>query len=136
MIDLIFNTNRFNLSEEKAHFINPCCFGEDLAAWMLGKLKERNIQSTDPDQEDWGWYIEAKLAGENYMLGFGGNSLERPEDPNFGEWRVMVNRDRSFKDKLFGKNKMDHSDEMLTTVKQILEAEGWEPDFDPPLGTN
>jgi hypothetical protein len=134
VIDLIFSANRFNLSEEKPHFINPCCFGEDFAAWMRGKLQERGIHSTGPDQEDWGWYIEAKLGDTTYTLGFGGNSLENPEDPNFGEWHVMVSKDRSFKDKLLGKNKMDHSDEMLETAKQILESEGWEPEFDPPLG--
>jgi len=32
---------RFNLSTAKEYFINPDCFGEDLAAWLRDKLTER-----------------------------------------------------------------------------------------------
>lgn len=32
MIVLFFETDMFNLSEEKEHFINPGCFGEDFAS--------------------------------------------------------------------------------------------------------
>jgi len=35
--DLLFETERFNSSEAGAHFINPNCFGEDLAAWLRGR---------------------------------------------------------------------------------------------------
>lgn len=41
--DILFDTNRFNLSEVKEHFINPGCFGEDLAVWLRAKLIERGI---------------------------------------------------------------------------------------------
>jgi hypothetical protein len=34
--DILFETDRFNVSEVKRHFINPCCFGEDLAGWLRG----------------------------------------------------------------------------------------------------
>jgi hypothetical protein len=27
---ILFKTNRFNLSKVGEHFINPCCFGENL----------------------------------------------------------------------------------------------------------
>jgi hypothetical protein len=29
---ILFKTNRFNLSKVGEHFINLCCFGEDLAS--------------------------------------------------------------------------------------------------------
>ena len=35
---LFFESNRFNLSEVKSHFINPICFGEDVAAWLRSRL--------------------------------------------------------------------------------------------------
>jgi hypothetical protein len=39
--DILFQTNRFNLSEAKEHFINPCCFGEDLAEWLPEQLAKK-----------------------------------------------------------------------------------------------
>jgi hypothetical protein len=51
-------TDLFEHREVKPHFINPCCFGEDFAAW----LKERVSEQSTPDftfssliQEDYGW---------------------------------------------------------------------------------
>ena len=51
---ILFKTNRFNLSKVGEHFINPCCFGEDLAAWLRIKLSERDVEVREPYQEDWG----------------------------------------------------------------------------------
>ena len=101
--DVLFKTDRFNLSEVKPHFINPCCFGEDLAAWMKAKLIERNaLVRQEPAQEDWGWHFRAQYQGARYWLGFGGNSDGDATDPNRGEWRVFVNKERSFLERLTG----------------------------------
>jgi hypothetical protein len=43
-LHLLFRTNRFNLSKVGEHFINPCCFGEDLAAWLGGRLREKGVE--------------------------------------------------------------------------------------------
>src|SRR6266513_835232 len=37
-LDILFRSGSFNLSKVGEHFINPCCFGEDLAAWLRIKL--------------------------------------------------------------------------------------------------
>lgn len=124
--DLSFETNRFNLSEVKEHFINPCCFGEDLAAWLRGKLLERGAKVTDPGQEDWGWYIEAGCKGQSYFIGIGGNADEVSQDKNQGEWRIMVEKHRSLWEKLTRTNDLSKDDEMLTMIWEILQTE---PDF-------
>lgn len=124
--DLLFETNRFNLSETKDHFINPCCFGEDVAAWLRGELIKRDIEVIEPDQEDWGWYIEAKHKGGSYFIGIGGNADESSTDRNQGEWRIMVEKHRSIREKLTRKNEMSEADEMVTVIWEILERE---PDF-------
>ena len=124
--DLLFETNRFNLSEVKAHFINPCCFGEDLASWLRSKLIEKGMEMTEPGQEDWGWYIEANYNGSWYFVGVGGNADEASGDENQGEWRIMVEKRRSVWGKLAGKSEMSGADEMMTIIWGILEAE---PDF-------
>jgi len=124
--DILFETSRFNLSNVGDHFINSCCFGEDLAAWLRGKLLERGFAVIDPGQEDWGWYVEAQHNGSSYFIGMGGNADEESEDPDQGEWRIMVEKYRSLWEKLTGKNKMSESDELLAVIPEILEAE---PDF-------
>jgi hypothetical protein len=123
--DLLFETNRFNLSEVKDHFINSCCFGEDLALWLRGKLLEAGLKVIEPGQEDWGWYIETEFNGSNYFLGVGGNADESG-NANQGEWRVMVEKHRSLWEKITGKNEMVDSDPLLKMVVDILERE---PDF-------
>jgi hypothetical protein len=121
--ELLFRTDRFNLSKVGDHFINPCCFGEDVAAWLRGKLAERGIVATEPDQEDWGWYIEATHEGRHYFLGIGGNSDEDPSNPDLGEWRIMLERKRSFMERL----KKDSGDDgFAPIVLGILKSE---PDF-------
>ncbi|AIE84544.1 hypothetical protein [Fimbriimonas ginsengisoli] len=104
-IDILFRTDRFNLSDEKPHFINPCCFGEDMLEWLRNRMIERGATVGEPIQEDWGWCEEVFLGGISYLLGVGGNSDEEAGQPNLGEWRLMVTRQRSVTDKLFGRNK-------------------------------
>ena len=121
--DLLFETNQFNLSEVKHHFINPCCFGEDVASWLRDKLREKGIEVTEPDQEDWGWYLEATYHGSRYFIGVGGNADEVSEDKNQGEWRIMVEKRRSVWHTLMGKHEMTKDDEMMTIIRAILARE-------------
>jgi len=125
-LDILFDTDRFNLSEAKEHFINPGCFGEDFAAWLRSKLLERSIPTIEPDQEDWGWYIEARLGDAAYFIGVGGNSNESATQPNAGEWRIMIEKHRSMWEKLTGKNQASRSDPIFAIIRDILERE---PDF-------
>lgn len=122
-LDIIFDTDRFNLSEAKDHFINPGCFGEDLAAWLRSKLVEKSIPTVEPGQEDWGWYIESKLGDASYFIGVGGAANESAPNPNEGEWRIMVEKHRSIWDKLKGKNKTSRSDPIFAIIREILERE-------------
>lgn len=46
--DILFQTNRFNLSAAKEHFINPCCFGEDLAEWLREQLAKKGVSADAP----------------------------------------------------------------------------------------
>ena len=47
-LHILFKTSRFNLSKVGEHFVNPCWFGEDLAAWLRGKLIELKIEGSQP----------------------------------------------------------------------------------------
>ena len=48
-----FRTSAFNTSEVRDYFINEGCFGDDLAKWMIGRLREAGVETDDePGQED------------------------------------------------------------------------------------
>ena len=38
-----FRTSAFNTSEARDYFINDGCFGDDLAKWMIGRLREAGV---------------------------------------------------------------------------------------------
>lgn len=121
-LDILFDTDRFNLSETKEHFINPCCFGDDLANWLRAKLLERGIPTIEPGQEDWGWYIESRLGGNSYFIGIGGAAEESAPKSNLGEWRIMK-KHRSLWEKLGGKNRTSLDDPIFAVIREILERE-------------
>ena len=130
--DLLFETARFNLSEVGAHFINPCCFGEDAAAWLRACLTERGVDAGEPFQEDWGWGLDATHAGVGYFVGVGGLPADGvPADgvarePGRGEWRIILERRRSLRDRLTGRGRMTADDPLLRLVRDLLQRE---PDF-------
>ena len=70
--DLIFSSDRFNLSEPKDYFINDCCYGDDVARWLGERLQLRGWTVAEPDQEDWGWYFDARNGQTTYFVGVGG----------------------------------------------------------------
>jgi hypothetical protein len=126
-LDVLFTTSRFNLSEVKEHFINPCCFGEDVAAWIRKPLEAKGWATQEPGQEDWGWYVDVRLDDQSYTLSIGGNATEDSVTPNLGEWRIGVQKHLSIKEKFTGKNAFTKDDPLFTQVLEICRSQ---PDFD------
>jgi hypothetical protein len=118
---LLFDTARFNLSEVKEHFINPCCFGEDLAAWLRDRLTGQGIDASAPGQEDWGWYLGARCGRQSYFLGMNGNP--KAEGSDEGEWRIIIEKTRSLWDIVTGRGKILEDDQMVRIVREILHEE-------------
>jgi hypothetical protein len=121
--DLIFSTDRFNLSEPREYFINDCCYGDDAARWLVDRLRARGLTVTEPDQEDWGWYFDAQFDGAAYFVGVGGNSDDEISGTNRGEWRFMVEKHRTLWQKLSGANRLDEHDAFIALLKDILASE-------------
>lgn len=118
--DILFATNRFNVSDPKPCFINECCFGDDLANWLRLKLIEKGIQVEEPYQEDWGWEMRATHPIGSYYLGVTGFQAEPAPDPNAGEWRIMVSKRRSLWQRLSGSNKMASDEEILDVIETVF----------------
>lgn len=120
--DFLFSTDRFNLSKVKEHFINPCCFGEDLASWLHERLQIVGLTVDEPGQEDFGWYLGARLGADRYLLTISGNPDEENQTTNRGEWRISVEKHRSFWERITGKNLLVPTDPVLTAVEGLLRA--------------
>ncbi|MGB2663158.1 MAG: hypothetical protein WAK48_04085 [Candidatus Acidiferrum sp.] len=124
---ILFRTIRFNVSITKEHFINPDCFGEDLAAWLRDKLIDRGSDVSELGQEDWGWYLRVRRKKESYFLGMNGIPIGTDgNQKDFGEWRIIVKKNRSVGQWLGNKGKISADDGMLVLIEEILRAE---PDF-------
>src|SRR5712675_2221435 len=122
-LHILFKTGRFNLSKVRQHFINPCCFGEDLAAWLRLKLSERSIEVREPYQEDWGWELPVTHGSDSYYLCMSGNSDESSTNKDEGEWGIIIEKRRSIKQRLRGTGKIAANDRMVSTIEEILRAE-------------
>jgi hypothetical protein len=77
-----FESEAFNTTETRETYINPECYGDDLALWLMQKLGERGVEVVDekPSQEDFGWYTTFTLGGREYNLlagHFGGTDPPR-----------------------------------------------------------
>ena len=124
-VDITCRTDRFNLSAVGADFINECCFGEDFSKWLVSALSEAGIPADMICMEDFGWANQAAHGGISYLVCVAGNSDEDSNRPNFGEWHVMLERHRTFAQKLLGKNKIAASDPIVGKIVQVLRAAGF-----------
>jgi len=85
-----FNTTAFNRTDRKPYFINDCCYGDDLARWMIAELKNQKIRASDePAQEDFGWYLTFDLSDTKYFFIL----TYRPDDITKGStWIGFIER--------------------------------------------
>ncbi len=74
-----FSSDAFNVSEPREYFINPTCFGDDAAKWLIGRLRRRGISVTEaPRQEDFGWYVTFQVDGvdHDFVMGYRQGGLD------------------------------------------------------------
>ena len=93
-------------------------YGESLLLWLKDKVKDE-VEISEPDAEDWGWYSYLKWKGRKYML----CSSASEEDNGQYEWVLEVNKKRSVKEILLRKEKMQKNDECLQFLQSLLEKE-------------
>ena len=83
-----FATRLFNTEDVKDYFINPRCFGDDCAQWLIDRLVSQGIEMVDerPTQEDWGWLFSVATGQRDFMIGVG--LYEDKDSPN--SWLVFI----------------------------------------------
>jgi hypothetical protein len=113
-----FRSSLFNMSEPKEYFINPCCFGDDLARWLAGELRGKGYQADEePGQEDFGWYFDFSVSGVKHCFVIG----YRPgDDTEEGVWIGFLERRRGMIAFLLGTHKRGIQPAAVRAVHEIL----------------
>jgi len=112
-----FNTAKFDAAKERPNPINPIP-GESLLIWLRERAKP-HVEVTEPDAEDWGWYSFVDWKGRQYLLG----SSASDEESGQREWILQIDKQRSVKEALMGREKMEGDDECAQFFQQLLEDE-------------
>jgi hypothetical protein len=112
-----FRTNRFNQTEVRDYFINPGCFGDDCAAWVVAGLRARGWDDvSDPWQEDWGWQTSTARAGHKYLISV---SVLEDDTP---EWLIFVQEHTGFLTRLRGKAGPSALHELVLAMHEVITA--------------
>ena len=111
-----FTTDKFDVSRERPNPINPI-HGESLLVWLRERTQART-QLTEPAAEDWGWYSYADWNGRQYLVG-----ASASDDEDDREWILQIDKQRTVKEKLLGREAMTADDECARFFQTLLEAE-------------
>lgn len=118
MVDIVFETPRFNVSELKEKR-----FGLDVLEWLSPKLESHGAQPQRKYPEVDGWEMEVLHNGTVYLIGASGTRHESAKSQNEGLWRITVTKRRSILDRALGKNRMSKTDPLLWMIESALQAE-------------
>jgi hypothetical protein len=104
---------------------NPGVYGFELALWLAQALGRRGIATSYPAPEDWGWLIEYPLPeGSSFLIGCA--SICGPHQGYDGEtldWSVVVEEQRSLKQRLHKLSSSDELDILGTHIVDVLDEE-------------
>jgi len=114
-----FHSGKFDVSAETPNPINPIA-GQSVLAWLRAELAKAHYTATEPDAEDWGWYIDVTGNDNSYLVGASADADGSTADV---EWVVQIHKHRSFRDKVFGRNKMAANDPVVALIERIVRAE-------------
>jgi hypothetical protein len=118
-------TDLFEHREVRAHFINPCCFGEDFAAWLkrgLAGSPAWRLES-EPVQEDYGWGFWAFHSRDRFWVAVSYVG-DGPQEPP-AQWVISATHDPGLNPfKRFFRNADRRALDLLQArIRQILTSD-------------
>lgn len=117
---IYFKTSMFDPSKEEENPINPI-YGSSLINWLKERLSgEYEIEEAMP--EDWGWYSYINFKGRDYLIGSIAY-FESGKNTSDIEWVFQVNKIRTLKEALLGREKMGVENECFIFFKSLFEQE-------------
>ncbi|MDJ0792154.1 MAG: hypothetical protein QNJ71_09670 [Acidimicrobiia bacterium] len=127
-----FRTDLFDPAAEPENPINPIA-GQSALVWIRDQVLADVCESTEPDYEDWGWYIEVPWDGGSYTVGaicfdeddgsISGDGADSDPSRKGFEWMVQVVKRRRFSDVMRRKNAMKADDGLTTLIVDALRAD-------------
>jgi hypothetical protein len=130
-----FTSSDFNTTEPRDYFINRCCYGDDLAKWLIEQFKNQGVETNEePGQEDFGWYVIFSVHAMPHCFVF---SFRPPDGAEDGRWIGWVERTGALRT-LLGRRTKDVDTSAVEALHRILMAAPvihdvrWhsQPDFD------
>ena len=115
-----FQNSAFNTSEPKNYFINACCYGDDVARWLIEQLRSRGMQTdAEPGQEDFGWYFGFRAGVTDYQFVIG----HRPGDSSDpAVWIGWLERKTGLLGSMFGGRQRGLQLEGVRAIHSVLSS--------------
>ncbi|MBC7779839.1 MAG: hypothetical protein H7125_06985 [Proteobacteria bacterium] len=114
-----FTTASFDIAAERPNPINPIA-GVSLLLWLRSQVPAE-LEMSEPDAEDWGWYASVRWKGRAYLIG--ATAADEEEEGGRREWMLQIDKHRSVTEKLMGREKMTEHDECARYFMGLLEGE-------------
>ena len=114
-----FESKQFDLDGEEENPINPIK-GKSVGEWLVELLRKEEINVSNFDAEDWGWYSYATYQDNKYLIGFAAHpGRSENEVP---EIIIQVDKRRSLFERLLGKNKLTNNDPLLSIIERHIKG--------------
>ena len=120
---IMVETDLFEHSEVKPHFINPCRFGEDFAVWLkqeLLRFADLDFELSEAIQEDYGWGFWASRGKDRFWVALSYVGDGPQEVP--AQWVISVTYDPEFNlvKRMFRKPDRQALEQLRNRVRQIM----------------
>jgi len=113
-----FESTVFNMTNPRDYFINPSCFGDDVAEWIIRELRKQGIRTDEkPGQEDFGWYLNFDAAGIGHTFVIGHRPKGEMEE---GTWIGWLERKRGLMASILGGRRRGIQASAAQAIHQIL----------------
>jgi hypothetical protein len=115
-----FESTAFNIVEPRDYFINPRCFGDDVAKWLIGELRKQGEETDEkPGQEDFGWYLNFEVTGTGHCFVIGYRPTRETEA---GTWIGGLERRRGLIGSVLGGRKRGIQPSAAEAIHRILSS--------------
>ena len=111
-----FTTAKFDVSKETPNPINPIA-GKSVLVWLRDAIAADGCEATEPDAEDWGWYMHVTYGNDVYLVGASG---ENDGASAVTDWVVQIHKQRKLVQKIAGKNKMTVDDPLSALIERCI----------------
>ncbi|HEX9061004.1 MAG TPA: hypothetical protein VF941_12565 [Clostridia bacterium] len=123
---VIFTSDMFDLSlNEEEEDPNIIPLGEDVAEFLIDKLKKCGIEVSEAFEDECGWDIDITIQKQKYTAYIHWAPLGRKDEKAQDYWVIQLNTKKSLLKSLFGKYEVDYIklEPLCNIVHKILADE-------------